>query len=161
MTSGAELSADRRYRYALWRTWGLERGVAFIGLNPSTADERADDPTIRRCIAFARAWDYDGIYMLNLYAFRATQPMALWVQDDPIGPDNDAALLKWAQRAVCLVAAWGAEKRAQERGIQVANMLLPIHSLRCLGMTKSGSPKHPLYLKGDSILSPWLYGNRV
>lgn len=82
----AHLSPCRRYRYALWRRWGDGPHAMFIGLNPSTADETADDPTIRRCIAFARAWGYGALCMANLFAYRATQPADMLAQDDPVGP---------------------------------------------------------------------------
>src|SRR5688572_12557148 len=93
--SGARFSECGTYRYVLWRQWNEVNGdVAFVGLNPSTADDEKDDPTIRRCIGFAKRWGYGGVVMLNLFAYRATRPDAMWaarVADaDIVGPQNDA-----------------------------------------------------------------------
>ncbi len=88
MTRNAHLSICRRYRYALLRRWGEGKNAMFIGLNPSTADETADDPTIRRCVSFAKAWGFGGLCMANLFAYRATNPADMLMQADPIGPDN-------------------------------------------------------------------------
>lgn len=104
---GAEFSPCRRYRYGLYRGWQLGTGFAmFVGLNPSTADETADDPTIRRCIAFARAWGYGALFMANLFAYRATNPTEMLAQADPVGPENDATLARLAAQADVVVAAW-------------------------------------------------------
>ena len=95
ISKGARFSVDRKYRYALWRHWNgnKERNyVAFVGLNPSTADEKTDDPTIRRCMGFARSWGFNGIWMINAFAFRATKPKDMKAAIDPIGPDNDYAI---------------------------------------------------------------------
>ena len=94
MRTNAILSEDRKYRYVLLREWDSQLPkIMFIGLNPSTADENQDDPTIRRCIAFAKSFDYGGFYMLNLFAYRSTSPSKLREVDDPIGEDNDNFLL--------------------------------------------------------------------
>ena len=90
---GAQFSPCKKYRYALWRTWNQDDGhVMFIGLNPSTADEFTDDPTERRCMGFARRWGFGGIYMMNLFAFRATNPLDLLFQHDPTGSENNQML---------------------------------------------------------------------
>jgi hypothetical protein len=146
--SGAEFSECRTWRYVLWRRWDRQLDQAmFIGLNPSTADEREDDPTIRRCIRFAKDWGYGGLLMMNAFAFRATDPKNMKAAKDPIGPRNDEAL-KFRQAQVGLiVAAWGAHCSPQ-RELEVCEIIQrPIH---CLGKTKSGSPKHPLYLRADT-----------
>lgn len=145
---GATLSPCRQYRYSLWRIWNPELPrVAFIGLNPSTADETADDPTIRRCIGFAKSWGYGGLHMVNLFAFRATAPKVMKAAADPVGPDNNAALLACSQTAGLLIAAWGGDKFAQSRAAEVCKLLG--RRIECLGFTDARAPRHPLYMKGD------------
>lgn len=122
--------------------------VAFIMLNPSTADAKEDDPTIRRCMGFARAWGYGGIDVVNLYAYRATNPKELKKAPSPIGPYNDNTVLAIARHADKIVCAWGAH--GGRRGDSILRKLrheglTPM----CLEKTKKGAPKHPLYLKGD------------
>ena len=98
--SAAEFSPDRVYRYSLWRFWSKNGGyAAFISLNPSTADEHEDDPTIRRCIRYAKDWGYSGLIMLNLFAYRSTNPKRLYTIDDPIGPDNNFHLRSASSKA--------------------------------------------------------------
>lgn len=142
----AALSENRLYRYSLHRRWAPTSPVRFIMLNPSTADATADDPTIRRCMGFARAWGYGGIVVHNLYALRATDPRELLAHPDPVGPDNDR-YLRDADSAGLTVCAWGAHPAAARRADRVIGMLLgsgaaPHH----LGLTKAGAPRHPLYL---------------
>lgn len=137
-------SPDRTYRYALWREWiGGEGYAMFIGLNPSTADETRDDPTIRRCIGFAKAWGYAGLCMTNLFAYRATKPADMKAATDPVGPDNDKHLVMLAEHADVVVAAWGANGTHKGRDEDVL-ALIPV--LHCLALTKDGHPGHPLYL---------------
>lgn len=143
--SGAVFSRCRTWRYYLWRTWGDGPRVAFIGLNPSTADEKADDPTIRRCIGFAKDWGYDGLLMLNLFAFRSTKPEGLRGVADPIGPENDRTIRRVAELIAELIAAWGMNDFGG-RGDYVSALLVPDGKLKCLGVTKDGYPRHPLYL---------------
>lgn len=158
--SGAEFSPNRIWRYSLWRRWGWNGypgQVMFIGLNPSTADETQNDPTVTRCINFAKAWGYSGMFMMNAYAFRATKPKNLWlgrqfddsdvVTSDPIGPDNDTALCQRADQSGLIIAAWGAHCKPQREEYICGLINKPIH---CLGRTKSGRPRHPLYLKADT-----------
>ena len=137
-------SSCRTYRYSLWREWiGGEGYAMFVGLNPSTADETRDDPTIRRCIAFAKAWGYGGLCMTNLFAFRATDPKNMKAIADPVGRENDAHLLALAEGAGVIIAAWGANGTHKGRDKEVRK-LLP--TLYCLAQTKGGHPGHPLYL---------------
>ena len=146
MIKGAQFSDDRRYRYALWRTWSEGDGhVLFIGLNPSTADETQDDPTIRRCIGFAKQWGFGGLYMLNIFAYRATKVQDLKKADDPIGPENIHYLDMYFDRAGCNVACWGSQGIYRNQGIAVVNRF-GRENLFCFGLTKNGQPKHPLYL---------------
>ncbi|MHB1665910.1 DUF1643 domain-containing protein [Thiomonas sp.] len=153
----ALFSPDRRHRYGLWRYWGTgSRTVMFIGLNPSTADEIRDDPTVRRCIGYAKTWGFDQMCMTNLFAYRATLPADMRQAPDPIGPDNDRYLLEFARRAELVVAAWGAHGGHLDRETRVRHLLRDT-ALHCLGRTKTGHPKHPLYLRAD--LRPIPYGD--
>lgn len=145
-SSGARFSPCRTWRYRLWRRWSTNKPtVAFIGLNPSTADETNDDPTVRRCIGFARRWGFGGMNMLNIFAFRSTNPKLLRKAADPIGPGNRAALLRTCCRSALIVACWGGWGRLFDRGEAVIDLLAGFR-LHCLGHTKDGHPKHPLYL---------------
>ena len=115
----------------------------FIGLNPSTADETNDDPTVRRCIGYARGWGYAGLCVTNLFAFRATSPHDMKAVDDPIGPQNDKSLIEMAECAGVIVAGWGVHGAYLGRGEDVRNMIPRLHYLK---LTKNGFPAHPLYL---------------
>lgn len=157
-------SADRRYRYTLWRDW--ENGVLFtpksivrawtyamfIGLNPSTADEMNDDPTIRRCIGFAKRWGYGALMMTNLFAFRATDPQVMMEESKPIGDENDRWLLATAREAGVVVAAWGVKGQFMGRDKEVMKLL---SNLECLGVTAGGFPQHPLYFPYGENLKPY------
>lgn len=159
-------SPCRRYRYTLWRKWitqsdflnardHLLDGVpvpespyaVFIGLNPSTADERQDDPTIRRCIDFASRWQFGEFCMLNLFAWRDTKPERMKAVPEPIGPENDRWIEEIAKGAGIVVAAWGKHGSHLGRAAAVERLLLHagvrLHELRRNG---DGSPEHPLYI---------------
>ena len=168
-------SPDRVYRYTLWREWDngdlytpkqITRAfeyAMFIGLNPSTADETKDDPTIRKCIGFAKRWGYGALCMTNLFAFRATQPKDMKRNPCPIGEGSfcafevateksitqcfrwktDAYLFALARQAGVVVAAWGVNGTHLNRDKEVRGL---IPSLRCLRKTKDGHPEHPLYI---------------
>ncbi|RNL60999.1 DUF1643 domain-containing protein [Nocardioides marmoriginsengisoli] len=157
--STAVLSADGLYRYELTREWGRPSGfLTWIMLNPSTADAQADDPTIRRCIGFAKSFGHTGIRVLNLYALRATNPADLWTAPDPVGPENDQVLADELMRATrdqsVVVAAWGANAR-QTRVDQFLSFPRAASTLRSLGITKDGQPRHPLYLPKTAPLTRW------
>lgn len=144
--SGAIISKCGNYRYALWRTWELRKKYAlFIGLNPSTADAEKDDPTIRRCIQFARSWGFGGINMLNLFAYRSTNPKVLKTVTDPIGQENDATLKKHFEKAGITIVCWGVRGGLMGRDEEVVR-LLGGANLSCLGTTFEEYPCHPLYL---------------
>ena len=152
MQKRAEISRCRLYRYALWRVWDEDLPtVLFVGLNPSTADEVTDDPTLIRCMNFARVWGYGGVCIGNLFAYRATDPKVLLSVKDPIGAENDVWLAKLAEDAGLIVAAWGNMGPYLDRSQQVRPLLPNLH---CLKLNKSGEPAHPLYLKAD--LRPFL-----
>lgn len=146
--SSARFSECRRYRYELWRKWDNSKPYAmFIGLNPSTADEAIDDPTIRRCIAFSKSWGFGSLCMTNLFAFRATDPEVMKSESFPIGGhENDLALRSLADGAGVVVAAWGVHGTHLDRAAAVMKMLPKLH---CLGLSKDGHPRHPLYMRSD------------
>jgi len=137
------ISPCQKYRYALSRTWDESKSAAlFIGLNPSTADEKGDDPTLRRCVNFAKSWGYGGVCMANLFAYRATKPEDLKLSADPIGPDNGEWLIKLSEEAGIVIAAWGNDGLFLNRSAAVKAMILNMH---CLKVNKTGEPAHPLY----------------
>ena len=147
VNKNAIFSDCRKYRYALSRTWnGKKKTILFIGLNPSTADEKIDDPTIRRCINYAQNWGYGSLLMVNLFAYRATLPSELKNVKNPIGNDNDLHILELSKKADLTVAAWGNEGFLLNRD-KVVKKLIP--NLMCLKINKSGQPAHPLYQKKD------------
>ncbi len=144
--NGAEFSEDRKYRYALWRIWNDKLPlVAIVGLNPSTANETSDDPTIRRVKSFAKGWGYGGFYMLNLFAFVTPYPYELKKCDNPLG-DNNEWLQKIGSKCERIIFAYG-NFDVFGRDEDVAAMFNDVY---CLGRNKNGSPKHPLYLSGST-----------
>lgn len=150
---GAHLSPARAYRHRLWRTWDPGRPpLGWIMLNPSTADAYDDDPTIRRCIGFARRDGYGGIVVANLFDLRTAYPGALHDADDPVGPHRDP----WGHLTDCpnVVAAWGAVHRHLEWRVRDVLDLSP-RTLWCVGTTQDGHPRHPLYVRADTPLTPW------
>jgi hypothetical protein len=157
----AILSADGRYRYQLARQWGDGPVVSWIMLNPSTADAYEDDPTIRRVIGFSKQWGYDEAHVVNLFALRSTDPKALAEHGDPVGPQNDL-YLGGAMFASLVVVAWGSTGDYATRYFRRQRLLeiaakfdRPLH---CLGVTKSGDPRHPLYVKYATELQIWAGG---
>jgi hypothetical protein len=158
--SGATFSADRRYRYRLWRSWGDgERRCAFVGVNPSTAGEDKDDPTIRREIGFARRWGFTAIDKGNLFALVSTDATALLDSDDPVGPDNDEHLHAMLSASHRIVLAWGGHP-PRVRALVLARLdsfrrivrAQPRCEIGTLGSNADGTPKHPLRLPYST---PW------
>lgn len=152
-------SNNRRYRYTLWRETG-EQGesyVQFIGLNPSTADETVNDPTVKRCMGFAHDWGFRWMVMTNVFAYRATDPREMKAQSNPWGTcgEGDHGNLYWLQQCAAgadlVVAVWGVHGSYLGGDVSVRGALKDV-SLRCFGKTKDGHPKHPLYLRRDSQL---------
>jgi hypothetical protein len=145
----AYISDDGLYRYSLDRQLvdDGEWTCTFVMLNPSTADAEQDDPTIRRCIRFAREWGYGRLKVVNLYALRATDPKQLWLADDPVGPENDHVLSLAFGGSDLTIAAWGVHAKL-ERVAEI--MAWPIRPRLCLGVTKDGHPRHPLYVRADA-----------
>lgn len=156
MSGKALISPDGVYRYWLSRQLVAAMGpqLTFIMLNPSTADATEDDATIRKCIGYARRENCTSLLVVNLFALRSRDPKALLHYSDPVGPDNDAFLAAAALSGKT-VLAWGAHPFARQRAQDVTKMLknLPAKkTLLCLGTTKDGSPRHPLYVRGDQPL---------
>lgn len=155
--SGAVISDCERYRYSLerdlppWRSdWPGIGTVLFVMLNPSRADAELDDPTIRRCIAFGSSWNFRRLTVANVYALRSTNPGKLGLVEDPVGPLCDYWLERLAREANEVVVAWGASwPITDERLHRVLELLVPA-DVQCLGLTRDGHPRHPLYLKRDT-----------
>ncbi len=155
--SVAEYSDCEAYRYTLTRVWdpGGARAL-FIMLNPSTATEEQNDPTVERCERRARALGFGAFRVLNIFAYRATDPRDMRAARDPVGPENDAAItgsLGWADRVIC---AWGTHGRHLDRGPQVERLLRAAGAeLHHLGLSKEGHPRHPLYIGYAVRPVPW------
>ena len=159
---GATFSPNRKYRYTLWRRRGpipeiFDLGMAaFIGLNPSTAEEEINDPTVTRCINYAERWNCSGMIMLNLFAWRDTDPRGMKSVDEPIGALNDDAILSVCREAGRVVCCWGNHGRYKSRAFHVLRRLVAEDiPLWHLGRTKSGEPRHPLYLRADLEPERW------
>lgn len=150
---GAEFSEDQVYRYALWRIWDRNtRPALFIGLNPSAADEEKDDPTIRRCMGFAKKWKCGGLLMANIYAYRSTDPKLLNEIKDPIGPYNIKYIKNLASQTGLIIAAWG---NLGSNILDVTRSLRKYSYVKCLRVNKSGAPAHPLYIPYKINLKPF------
>jgi hypothetical protein len=154
----ATFSKCGKYRYSLVRAFlhpGPKGPCAFIMLNPSTATAEVSDPTVRRCEGYARAWGHDSLVVLNIFAFRSTDPKALYKEADPVGPDNDRYIRHYAKKAAMIICAWGAHGKHLGRGDKVLGPLLE-YGPHYLKMTKKLDPAHPLYLKADLKPQPFL-----
>jgi hypothetical protein len=147
--AGAIFDERRRtYRYVLWRRWGSRTSrVLFVMLNPSTADEHVLDPTVRKCVKWAKQWGFGALDVCNIFAWRSTDPKELYHIPDPIGPENDRWIQQTAMMAAMVVVAWGKHGVLKRRGEEVARMLAK-HKPYCLGVNNDGSPVHPLYIAG-------------
>ncbi len=163
LVKGATLDPSGVYRYQLWRVWDESKPrVLFVMLNPSTADAEQDDPTIRKCIAYAKAWEYGSLEVVNLFALRSTSPALIYEHEDPKGAENDPYILESAYRSQLVIAAWGVHGEHRQRDRYIG-ALFSLHAipLHCLGTTKNGLPRHPLYLKSDIQLSPFKVTNEA
>lgn len=151
LDSAAVISSDGRYRYRLSRHWSEGPEATFIMLNPSTADAEADDPTIRKCVGFAKHWGMGGIFVGNLFAIRATKPADMMSAYDPVGPDNRGHLDWMCERAAKnggrVICAWGVDgcHMDQDRTF-MGWMLMANITPMALRLTKDGHPWHPLYV---------------
>jgi hypothetical protein len=139
---GAVISQCETYRYQLWRKWDDAKPlVLFIMLNPSTANAEVDDPTIRRCMGYAKDWGFGGLYVGNLYAYRTAYPKELKAAGYPIGPDNDKHLKDMQSKCDQVICAWGNGQGIPQR---IQDSFPQLHYIE---LAKDGTPKHPLYLK--------------
>jgi len=156
MKMSAAIASNGLYRYSLTRVWSDRfPRIGLIMLNPSTADATKDDPTIRRCINFAKSWGYGGIEVGNLFAYRATHQLVLRRVVDPVGRENDCYLLQMQQSVEKIVVAWGNYGSWQQRDKSVLRLLSQDRVLHCLGITLQGQPRHPLYVRSDTALIPY------
>lgn len=169
MKRTTEFSQCRRYRYTLWREWETadiftaqatmqipSAYLMVIGLNPSTADETQDDPTIRRCIDFAKRWGFGALCMTNLFAWRDTQPKNMKRAENPVGEANHHHILQCADGASRVLGAWGKDGSFMHQDLNVGQWVSSIgKDIYCLRKNKDGSPQHPLYVPAETIPFIW------
>jgi len=160
LDAGAVFSPDDVYRYLLWRQWqdltAKPGTVVWAMLNPSTADETVLDPTLRRCKGFTQRFGYARFEVVNLFAYRSTDPGALPIVRDPVGPANDEIIAKAFADAELVVVGWGSFQMVERRALRIAELAAAAgKQLHCLGVTKQGHPRHPLYLAGNTELRSW------
>lgn len=157
--SGAVFSRAPQYRYLLWRAWDASRPLWTFGmLNPSTADQDVLDPTITRCQKRAREGGAGGFVVWNLFAYRATDPRQMKIRTDPVGPENDNAILYAVRDSALNIAAWGVDGGHMGRDMQVRRLLAMTQvPLKALGFTKDGFPRHPLYMPDAIEPMSWEY----
>lgn len=153
-TGAARFSDDRKYRYLLTREFGGISTCLFLMLNPSIADDVVDDPTIRRCIGFARREGFGRLEIVNLYGFMATEPSTLFAEQDPIGTENDSAIEESLDRANLVIAAWGNHGSYSPNRVEHVVGMIRNYGKRavCFGLTKQIQPRHPLYLAANTAL---------
>lgn len=161
MTGTATFDARRLYRYRLTRTWDRTRPtVTWVMLNPSTATASTDDNTIRRVVEFSRRWGYGTTHVVNLFALRSSRPAALLTAEDPVGPDNDAAIAEALSSSEESVVAWGNHGTIPNPRSGVARCQeivgLIDSPVSCLGVTKRNQPRHPLYLPAHTDPVPYI-----
>lgn len=153
MIKAAEFSPCGMYRYTLTRIWNEYKPLAnWCALNPSTADDKEDDPTITREIRFSQAFGFGGFIKTNIFAYRSTNRKVLRMLRDPIGPENDEYIRAVAAKCDTIIAAWGNDGDIKGRGSWVFHKLLAGRKVYCLGVNANGHPKHPLYLRADVAL---------
>lgn len=164
MPNECVFSSDRRYRYTLIHRWdellNPQNGIAWICLNPSTADENQLDPTLRRIRDFSATWGYSYFVMLNLFAWRATVPADMKRTSDPVGPENDHWISHWSQRVDRVMVGWGEHGAHQGRDQQVLAYLDP-KKVFCLERNASTQPKHPLYVAKKTAPFAYACGERI
>ena len=152
----AIFSPCQTYRYSLTRIWNVKKKpVLFIGLNPSTADENNDDPTIRKCMHYAYLWGFGGLIMVNLFAFRATLRNDLKKSKLPVGKNNNQFIVNAFQESEMAIVAWGNDGQLYGRDKEVLRL---VSNPMCLNINKTGQPAHPLYQKNDA--TPKSYNNK-
>ena len=150
----AIFSPCKAYRYSLTRAWNLsQKSILFIGLNPSTADENHNDPTLRRCMYYAFKWGFGGLVMVNLFAYRATLPTELKKSKFPLGKENNQFIINAQKEAGMVLAAWGNDGGLLNRDKEVLKI---ITNPMCLKINKTGQPAHPLYQKKSATPKPYI-----
>lgn len=155
--SRASFSRCRKFRYTLTRQWDESKQLAcLVGLNPSTADKDSNDPTIRRCISFTQQWGFGGFIIVNLFGFKSPHPGVLKKAQDPIGPQNNIAINRTVDSTARVILMWGNHGSFRDRDLEVLQ-LLSGRSLYCAGMTKTGAPRHLLYVKGETLLERYVH----
>lgn len=159
LDSTATFNKEGTHRYSLQRVMAEgPRTVTFVGLNPSTADASQDDPTIRRCVGFAVRWGFHRLFMANLHGFRSTDPRGLARAGDPVGPDNLFIIKTLVFASDLVICAWGANP-LYASAPDIARWVQTRAHARHLGLTKNGSPRHPLYLRADT--APMTFASSV
>ena len=153
MKKGAHISECGKYRYSLTRDWDSTKPfVMFIGINPNTADDKIDNPTITRLIGFAKDSGYGGMIVTNLFAYRSPKPEVLLHVEDPVGPNNEAAITAGSLQCKDIVFMWGDSPHLGR-----ANKIIETFpDALCFGRSKKGNPKHPLYLKTGTGLEKFI-----
>lgn len=148
MATGAVFSPDKTHRYRLWRTWDESKPpLVMVMLNPSIADEGQNDPTVERCQRRAMAMGFGGLQVVNIFALVSTDPAGLYSHPDPVGPDNNAAILEAVKGAGMVLCAWGTHGQHIGRAMEVVSLLRRVGvTPYCLGQNADESPKHPLYV---------------
>ncbi len=156
MERGAILDQTGAFRYSLWREWGNHaKRVGFVMLNPSRADASVDDPTIRRCIGFAKSWGFGRLEVVTLFAYRTAHPTELQQVNNPIGIDNDYYLANLQHQVDGIILAWGNRGTLHDRNQVALKLLGSQKPVYCLGTTQAGQPKHPLYVSSTTRLLPF------
>lgn len=151
-SSRASFSRCKRYRYSLTRQWDDSKKLAcLIGLNPSTADKDSNDPTIRRCISFTEEWGFGGFVIVNLFGFKSPHPEILKKASDPVGSRNNIAIARTVNNTSKVILMWGNHGSFRDRDSEVLR-ILEGRPLYCAGITKTGAPRHLLYVKGSTVL---------
>ena len=158
MQGGAVITGN--YRYLLWREWDSNnKTVTFIMLNPSRADAQTNDPTITRCINFARSWGYGRLEVVNLFAYRTSKPSLLKQAAEPIGKHNDRYIIESVEKSDRIILAWGNHGTWQQQDLYTLELLKNHNHLYSLGITKRGCPCHPLYLR--STIKPKVFDPKI
>ncbi|HIF72294.1 MAG TPA: DUF1643 domain-containing protein [Dehalococcoidia bacterium] len=152
LLNSARFSECGRFRYLLTREFGGESTCLFVMLNPSTADAVQDDPTIRRCVGFARREGFGRLEVVNVYSFRSASPAVIFAASDPVGGDNDQALADALERADLVVVAWGNNAEFDLARVDVVQAFIEQSGkpVKCFGLTAKGQPRHPLYVRADA-----------
>lgn len=155
MKKGAYISSCKKYRYQLYRSWDPKKKLcSFIMLNPSTADDKIDDPTIRRCIGYAKKFGFGSMYVINLFAYRTPNKNILKEINDPIGPENDKIVEEIANKSDIIILAQGNDGKYKNRSKEILNKLSKNrYKIYCLKLSKLNEPCHPLYLRYDIPLT--------